>query len=129
MSVRSGDLFDEFARVGNPQAVGAECTQPDDAEIRVAKHNRVRRAPLHVRELFGVYEINFGFDRRIEAVFPGTQFRKDRRVAAVDRVSARRKHVRDLPLKHKYRRLRFANDQLCAVLDLLPGKPETGKPT
>ena len=61
----------------------------DHAEVGVAHHHRIRRAPFQIGELFRVDEIDFGFKRRVEAMFPGAELRQDRRVTAVDRVATR----------------------------------------
>src|SRR6186713_568450 len=121
MSIGTGDLFDKLARIGHTQAVRSESTQPDDAEISVAEHDRIGCAPFHIGELFGVYEIDLGFERRVKTEFPRTEFREYRRVAAVDLIFARREYVGDLALENKHRGLRFANYQLCTVFDLLAG--------
>src|SRR5712691_10534717 len=81
----------------------------DHAEIRVAHHDRIRRSPLKVRELFCVDEINFCLEWRIESIFPGPEFGKNRRVSPINRVEAGSKHVGDLSLVNKNSGLRFAN--------------------
>src|SRR5204863_7958614 len=96
MSIRTGDLLDKLARVGDTHAVSAKGPQPDDSEIGVSQHHRVRSAPFHVRKLLGIYKVNFGFERRIKPVFPRAELREDRRVTAVYRVPARPEHVRYL---------------------------------
>src|SRR5580765_7733616 len=52
-------------------------------------------------------------------MLPRPQLGKDRRVAAFDRESARSKDIGDLSLVNEHRRLRFAHNQLRAVLDFL----------
>ena len=84
-------------------------------------------SPLQIGELFGVDEIDFGFERRVEAVHPGAQFGEDWCVAAIDRVKAWSKHVRDLALINENCRLRFAHGQSRAVLDLLAVNRKTIK--
>src|SRR6476620_231201 len=125
MGVGPRDLLDELARVRNPQAVGSESSQTHDAKIVIAEHDRVRRAPFHIRELFGVDKINFRFHRRIKPEFPRAQLRKYRRVAAVDRIAAGCENVTDLAFKDKDGRLRLANDQLRSVLYLLARNRKT----
>src|SRR5690606_5793862 len=46
LAVRSGDLLDKAGRIGNTQAVSTKSTQPDDAEIIIAEHYRVRGPPF-----------------------------------------------------------------------------------
>src|SRR6185369_8374601 len=52
-------------------------------------------------------------------MLPRPQLRKNGGVAAFDGVAARSEHVGDLALMDKYRRLRFAHNQLRTVLDFL----------
>src|SRR5207245_2306537 len=94
-------------------------SQPHHAEIRVAHHHGIRGAPLQIGELFRVDKINFRLERRVESVFPGAQLRQDGSVAALNAVAAGAKHVGNLSFINKDRRLRFAHNQLRAVLDLL----------
>ena len=120
MCIRARDLAYECCRVGHAKAVSAERTQTHDAEIRVAEHYRVRRTPFHIRELLRIHEVNFGLERRIKAVLPGTELGQDRCVAAVYLVFAGGKDVSDLAFVNENRGLRLSNDQLSAVLYLLP---------
>src|SRR4051794_34504354 len=117
MSIGTGDLLDKFAGVGDAKAVSTKCSKPHYAEILVTKHDGVRCAPFHVSELFGIDKVNFGFERRVESVFPCAKFREDRSVAAVDRVAAWPEDIGNLAFENKDRRLRFPDDQLSAVLD------------
>src|SRR4030095_11388418 len=119
MSICSSDLFDKFARISDAHCVPTESTEPDDPKVVVTQHDRVRRAPFHVSELFRINEIDLGFDRRVKTVFPGSEFRQDRGIAPFDSVTPRREDVSHLTFKHKDRRLRFAYDQSRPVLDLL----------
>ena len=46
MIVGAGDFLQELLHVDDAEIVGAERAQPDDAEILVAHHHRIGRAPL-----------------------------------------------------------------------------------
>src|SRR5690606_17669294 len=113
------DLADKCRGIRHTKAVSAERTKTHDAEIRITEHNRVRRAPFHIRELLRIDKVNFGLEGRVKAVFPGAEFCQDGRVAAVDLVFPGRENVCDLAFVHEDRRLRLANDKLRTVLDLL----------
>ena len=119
MSICSGNLFDKAARVGNTQTIRPESTQTHNAEILIPQHNRVGRAPFHVRELLCIDKVNFGFKWRIKAILPRSELRQDRRIPAVDRVPARPENIGHLSLKDKNRGLRLADYQLGAILYLL----------
>ena len=68
--------------------------------------------PFEVGEPRRVNEIDLGFERRLEAVIPVIQRRQDRHVVGLEHIKTWRKHVRQLPLVHKYSRLTFAHRQL-----------------
>src|SRR5207248_9975111 len=110
---------ESLARIGDAHRIESKRGQSHHAEIRIAHYHRIRGAPLQIGKLFGVDEINFRFERRVEAEFPRAKFGKDRRVASLDGVASGAEHVRNLSLVHKDGGLRFAHNQLRAVLDLL----------
>ena len=94
-----GDQFlEERAGVGDLERVGAERPQPDRAELRVAEHDRVLRAPLLVGPLPRRDEVHLGLERRLEAVLPPEDGGQDRHVVGVEGVHARQLHVGELPL-------------------------------
>ena len=68
-SVATSSL-EERRRVGDLEGVGAEGPQADRAELRVAEHDRVLRAPLLVGPLPRGDEVDLGLERRLEAVLP-----------------------------------------------------------
>jgi hypothetical protein len=90
-----------------------------NAEIGVAHHDRVGRAPLVAGEQARVDVIHVSFERRMQTVFPALERGKDGDIIGGQRVFARPKGVAELAEIHELRRLRFADDELRAVLDFL----------
>ena len=74
MGVRAGNFLNKGLRVRDAHRITAEGTQANDAEISIAEHDRICRAPFHIGKLLRVDEINFRFDRRVKTVFPRAQF-------------------------------------------------------
>ena len=123
--VGAGDFLQEALRLDHLEVVGAEGAQADDAEVLVAHHDRVRRAPLVAGEQPRVDEVDVGLERRLEAVLPALEAGQDRDVVGGQRVLAGAERVAELAQVDELRRLRFADDELRAVLDLLVVVGET----
>src|SRR5439155_4987852 len=68
--VRAGDFFQETRHVDDLEVVRTKRAQPDDAEVLIPDHNRIRCAPVVTREQPGGYVINVGLEWRVEAVLP-----------------------------------------------------------
>ena len=117
--VGAGDFLQEPLDVDDAEVVGAEGADPDHAEVGVAHHHRVGRAPLVAGEQPGVHEVDVGLERRIEAELPRLQPGEHRNVVGGQRVLARAEGVAELADVDELRMLRFADDQLRAVLDRL----------
>ena len=75
--------------------------------------------PLHADELFKTDIVDVGLFRHIPAVLPRAELGKDGNVVGRKLPCSCRKHVRDLPFRHEYRRLGFPHDQLRAFHDLI----------
>jgi len=119
MLIRAGDFFEENRRINDFEIEGAEGPQPDDAEVRVAHHDRVRSAPFVAGEKTGRDEIDVCLERRLKTVFPAFEFRQDRNVIRDERVFSRGEAVAELAQIDELSGLAFADDELCAVLDRL----------
>ncbi len=98
------------------RAVGAH---PHDAEVGIAHHHRVRRAPLVAGEHARDDVVDVRLERALERVFPALEIGEDRDVVGRERVLARTERVAELAQIDELRDLRFADDELRAVLDLL----------
>ena len=81
--VRAGDLAQERLRLDDLEVVGAERAHAHDAEVVVAQHHRVRRAPLVAGEEPRDDEVDVGLERRVEAERPRLDLREDRDVVGV----------------------------------------------
>ena len=101
------------------EVVGAERAHADDAEVLVAHHDRVRRAPLVAGEQARGDVVDVGLERRVEAVLPRLELREDRDVVGRQRVLAGPERVAELAEVDELHHLRLAHDQLRAVLDRL----------
>ena len=112
-------LLQERAGVGDLEGIAAERPQPHRAELRVADHDGVLRAPLLVGPLPRRDEVDLALERRLEAVLPAEDGGEDRDVVGVERVHARRLDVGELPFLDEPGRLPLADDELRAVLDLV----------
>ena len=73
MIVRARDFLQELRRIDDAEIVCPERAHPDDAEILVAHHHRIRRAPLVAREQARGQEVDVRLERRLEAVFPALE--------------------------------------------------------
>lgn len=118
-AVGADHVLQEQGSVLDRDRVGAKSSDAHDAEVLIAHHDRVHGAPLQVGESLGVDEVNLGNERGIEAVLPTLEGGKNRHVLRAQRVHARLEHVGDLAFIHEHSHLRFANGQLCAVLNLV----------
>ena len=92
--IGAGDLAQERRRADDLEVVGAERADAHDAEVVVAQHHRVRRAPLVAGEQPRDDVVDVGLERRIEAVLPRRELREDRDVVGRQRVLARREQCR-----------------------------------
>ena len=101
------------------EVVGAEGADADDAEVVVAHHDRIGRAPLVAGEQPRGDVVDVGLERRVEAVLPRLQLGEDRDVVGRQRVLARPEGVAELAEVDELHHLRLADDQLRAVLDRL----------
>ena len=70
------------------EGVGAEGPDADRAELRVAEHDRVLRAPFLVGPLPRRDEVDLGLERRVEAVLPALEGGEDRQVLGLQGVHA-----------------------------------------
>ena len=121
----AADFFKEFFRVGDAVAVHAEGAQLYRAEFGIAHGNGLRRAPFAAELLFGVEEVNVGFERGLEEFVPVFQVGQDGQGLCVERVAAGGEYVGGFAFVHKHRHLRLAHGQAGAVLDFLVGNGKT----
>ena len=119
MVVGAGDLLQELLQVDDAEVVGAVRAQAHDAEIRVAHHHRIGRAPLVAGEHARDDVVDVGLERAFERVFPALEVGEDRDVVGRQRVLAGTERVAELAEVDELRDLRFAHDELRAVLDFL----------
>ena len=126
MIVGARDFLQELLRVDDPEVVGAERAHADDAEVLVAHHHRIRRAPLVAGEEARDDEVDVRLERRLEAVLPALEPGEDRDVVGRQRVLARPERVAELAEVDELHDLRLAHDELRAALDflVLVGEPE-----
>ncbi len=117
--VRPGHLFQEQLRLRDSEVVRAERPDADDAEIVVAHHHRVGRAPLVAGEQPRGEVVDVGLERGVETVLPRLQLGENRDVVGGQRVLARTERVAELADVDELHALRLADDQLRAVLDRL----------
>ena len=117
--IRPRHFLEEQLRIHDAKVVRPERTRPDDAEIFVAHHDRVGRAPLVPGKEPRGHVVHVGLERRVEAVLPGFQLRQDRNVVGRERVLAWTERVAELAEVHELHLLRLAHDQLRPVLDRL----------
>ena len=106
-------------RLDDLEVVGAERADANDAEVVVAEHHRVRRAPLVAGEQARDDEVDVGLEGRIEAERPRLELGEDRDVVGGERVLARLEGVAELAQVDELCDLRLAHDELRAVLDCL----------
>ena len=119
MIVRPRDFLEKHLHVGDLEIEDAVGPRADDAEIRVAQHDRVGGAPFVAGEQARVDVIEVRFERRVQSVFPAFERGENRDVVGGQRVFAGAERVAELAEINELRRLRFADDQLRAVLDFL----------
>ena len=119
MVVRAGHFLQELCGLDNPEVVGAKSAHTNDAEILVADHDRVRRAPLVAREQARDDEIDVGLEGGFEAVLPSLEARQHRDVVGRKRVLAGLEQVAVFAQVDELDVLRLAHDQLCVPLDFL----------
>jgi hypothetical protein len=104
--IRAGHFLQEFLDVDDAEIVGAVSAQPDDAEIRIAHHHRVGRAPLVAGEQARDDVIDIGLERALQRVLPALEVGQDRDVVCRQRILARAERVAEL-----------AQDTNCAACD------------
>ena len=119
MLVGPRHFLQEQRRIDNAEIIGAKGPQPHHTEIRVTHHHRIGRAPLVAREEPRVQVVDITLERRLEPVFPAQDGGQDRNVLGGERVLAGAEQIGKLPGRHELHQLRFTDDQLCTVLDLL----------
>ena len=73
MLVGAGHFLQELRRLDDAEVVRAERADADDAEVLIAHHDRVGRAPLVAREQPGDDVVDVGLERRLEAVLPALE--------------------------------------------------------
>ena len=119
MLVGARHLLQEQRRIDDAEIIGAEGPQPHHTKIRVPHHHRIGRAPLVAGEEPRVQVVDITLERRLEAVFPAQDGGQDRDVLSGERVLAGAEQIGKLPGRHELHQLRFTDDQLRTVLDLL----------
>ena len=119
MLVGTRHFLQEQRRINNAEIISTKGPQPHHAKIRVPHHHRIGRAPLVSREESRVQVVDITLERRLETVFPAQDGGQDRNVLGGERVLAGAEQIGKLPGRHELHQLRFADDQLCTVLDLL----------
>ena len=91
----------------------------DDAEVLVANHDGVGRAPFVAGEQARDDVVDVRLERRFESVLPALEPRQHRDVVGGQRVLAGAEGVAELAEVHELRHLRFADDELGVALDFL----------
>jgi hypothetical protein len=126
MVVGAGDLLQELLRIDNAEIVGAVGAQPNDAEVRVAHHHGIRRAPLVAREHPRDDIVDVGLEWALERVLPALEVGENGDVVGGERVLPRAERVPEFAEVDELRHLRLAHHELRAILDflVLVGKPE-----
>ena len=119
MLVGARHFLQEQRRIDNAEIIGAESPQPHHAKVRVPHHHRIGRTPLVTDEEPRVQVVDITLERRLEAVFPAQDGGQDRDVLGSKRVLAGAEQIGKLPGCHELHQLRFTDDQLRTVLDLL----------
>ena len=117
--VGAGHFLQELRRIDDAEVVGAERAHADDAEVLVAHHHGIRRAPLVAGEEARDDVVDVGLERRLESVLPALEPRQHRDVVGGQRVLARAEQVAELAEVDELHDLRLAHDELRAPLDLL----------
>ncbi|OPZ11062.1 MAG: hypothetical protein BWZ07_02267 [Alphaproteobacteria bacterium ADurb.BinA280] len=112
-------FLEKLGRFDDAEIIGTKRPQTHHAEVGVAHHHRIRRAPLVAREQARVEVVDITLEGRIEPVFPARNRRQNRNVLGLQGVLARPEQIGVLASSHKLRQLRLAHNQLRAVLDLL----------
>ena len=118
-AVGADELLEQQLRIGAADRVGAKGADADRAEVGVAHHQRLRRAPLQASDGLCRHEVDFAFEGRVEAMLPAFQRRHDRHVRRRQLVHAFGEDIRDAALVDKDRRLARPHRQLRAVFDLV----------
>src|SRR5687768_669591 len=119
MMVGARHFLQEPRRIGDAEVVGAERPDPDDAEVLVAHHHWIRRAPFVAGEQARDDVIDVRLERRLETVLPALEARQDRNVVRRQRVLAGPERIAELAQVHELRDLGFADNELRAALDFL----------
>jgi len=118
-ALRPHDDVHEHLRVGDLHRVYAEGSQLHHLELAVAEPDRLAGAPLHVREQLLADEIDFGFERAVETMFPALQLGQHRHVLCGEGVSAGFEYVGNFPFIYEYGILTFTDDELSTHLDFI----------
>ena len=111
--------FRNFFGIDDAEVVRPEGAHAHDAEVLVAHHDGIRRAPLVAGEEARDDVVDVGLERRLEAVLPALEAREHRDVVGGQRVLAGPERVAELAQVHELHDLRLAHDELRAALDFL----------
>src|SRR4029453_4822318 len=119
MVVGAGDFLQKPRDVDDPKVVGPERAEADDAEVLVADHHWIGRAPLVAGEEPRGDEVDVGLERRFESVLQPLEPRKSRVFVGGQRVVPGAKEVAVLAEVYELDRLRLAHNELRAAFDFL----------
>ena len=117
--VRARHFLQEARDVDDAEVVGAECPEPDDAEVLVPDHHRIGGAPFVAGEEPRGDEVHVGLEWRFESVLPALEPGQHRDVVGGERVLPWSEQIAVLSEIDELHRLRFPDDQLRAALDFL----------
>ena len=119
LTVGSDQFFEQDSGIDRFERVGAEGSQSDRAEVGIAHHDGVRRAPLQVSDLRRPDEVDFGFERTVEAMLPACERAEQWHVVGAQLVMTRFEDVCHFATMNEDRQLSRSDDQIRAVFDLI----------
>ena len=117
--VRARHFLEEQRGLHDAEVVGAEGADAHHAKVLVAHQHGVGGAPLVAREQARVDVVDVALEGRLETVLPAQDGGQHGHVLGAQRVLAGAEQVGVLAGGHELHLLRFAHDQLGAVLDFL----------
>ena len=104
--------------VGNAESVVTESTQAHHAKIFIPNRDGLGRSPFLVDLLAGAEEVHIALKGRFKQFVPVFQVGQNGQRLGRELVRAGPEYVGDFAFVHKHRHLRFAHNELTAVLNL-----------
>ena len=117
--IGAGDVLEEHRDINDAEIVSTKGANANDAEVRIPHHDGIACAPFVAGEEPGVDEVDIALKGRLEVVLPAQQCAENRDVLGLEGVFTGAEGVDVLTQIDELSFLRFANQELGSVLDLL----------